>query len=71
MFNFINIYSFIPVSGCVDMGPSAMLCQGAYNAVKIALNIYAIIINLYELRATHSSFFFRYFMPGDSCFIKK
>jgi hypothetical protein len=53
------------------MGPSAMLCPGAYNAVKMALNIYAIIINLYELRATHSSFFFRYFMPGDSCFIKK
>jgi len=26
MFNFIDIYSFIPVSGCVGMGPSALLC---------------------------------------------
>jgi hypothetical protein len=25
MFNFIDIYSFIPVSGCVGMGTSALL----------------------------------------------
>ena len=37
MLNFINIYSFIPVSGCVGMGPSALLCPGVYNAVKTAL----------------------------------
>jgi hypothetical protein len=34
MFNFIDIYSFIPVSGCVGIGPSALLYPGAYNAVK-------------------------------------
>jgi hypothetical protein len=28
MFNFIDIYSFIPVSGCLGMAP------GTYNAVK-------------------------------------
>ena len=28
---------FIPVSGCVGKGPSALLCPGAYNAVKTAL----------------------------------
>jgi len=27
MFNFI-IYSFIPVSGCVGMGPNALSCPG-------------------------------------------
>jgi hypothetical protein len=36
MFNFIDIYSFIPVSGCVDMGPSALLFPGVYNAIKTA-----------------------------------
>jgi hypothetical protein len=30
----MEIYNFIPVSGCVGMGPSALLCPGAYNAVK-------------------------------------
>jgi len=34
MFNFIDIYSFIPVSGCVGIGPSALLGPGVYNAVK-------------------------------------
>jgi len=34
MFNPIDICSFIPVVGCVDMGPSALLCPGACNAVK-------------------------------------
>ena len=28
MFNFIDIYSFIPVSGCVGMITSAVLCSG-------------------------------------------
>jgi hypothetical protein len=37
MFNFINIYSVIPVNGCVGVGPSAPLCPRAYNAVKTAL----------------------------------
>ena len=32
-----NRYMFIPVSGCVGKGPSALLCPGAYNAVKTAL----------------------------------
>jgi len=35
LFNFIDIYSFIPVSGYVVMGPTALLCWGAYNAVKM------------------------------------
>jgi len=37
MVNFIDIYSFIHVSGCVFMGSSALLWPGAYNAVKTAL----------------------------------
>jgi len=37
MLNFIDNYSFIPVSGCVGMDPSALLCPGAYNVVKTAL----------------------------------
>jgi hypothetical protein len=37
MFNFIDIYSFIPVSGCVGMGAGALLCPGANNAVKTTL----------------------------------
>ena len=37
MFNFIDIYSFIPVSGCVGRGPSALLWPGPYSAVKMAL----------------------------------
>ena len=36
MFNFIDIYSFIYVSGCIGRGHSALLCLGAYNAVKMA-----------------------------------
>jgi len=39
MFDFIDIYIFIPVSGCVGMGPSALLWLGAYNAVKTALDL--------------------------------
>ena len=37
MLNFIDIYMFIPVSGCVGSGPSALIYTGAYNAVKTAL----------------------------------
>jgi len=37
MFNLIDIYSFIPVSGCVCLGTSALLCPGVYNTVKTAL----------------------------------
>ena len=33
MFNFI----YIPMGGCVDMGPNALLCPGACVAVKTAL----------------------------------
>jgi hypothetical protein len=37
MFNFIYNYSFIPMSGCVDMGPIVLLFLGARDAVKTAL----------------------------------
>jgi hypothetical protein len=37
--NFIDIYRFTPVSGCVAMGLSSLLCPGAYDAVKTALRI--------------------------------
>jgi hypothetical protein len=37
MFYFIDIYSFIPVSGCVGMGTGALLCPGANDAVKTTL----------------------------------
>ena len=37
MFDFIYIYSFIPMSGCVGMGPSAQLFSEARDAVKTAL----------------------------------
>ena len=48
LFNFINIYSFISVSGCVGRAPlSALLCPGAYNAVKMALsNTYVYMYSL-------------------------
>jgi len=39
MFNFIYHYIFIPVSGCVCGGTSALLCPGSYNAVKTALGV--------------------------------
>ena len=32
--NFIDLYSFIPGSCCVDMGPKVLLCPIAYIAVK-------------------------------------
>ena len=38
--NMISIfYIFIPVSGCVGRGPSALVCLEAYNAFKMALYI--------------------------------
>ena len=37
MFNFTDIYSFIPVSGCVGMCTGALLCLRDYDAVKTAL----------------------------------
>ena len=37
MCNFIYIYSFIPMSCCVGMGPSALLFPGARDTVKTAL----------------------------------
>jgi len=37
MFNFIDICSFIPVSGFAGIGPSVLLCPGAFDAVKMAL----------------------------------
>ena len=37
MFNFIDIYSFNPVNGCVSRTPSALLCPEAYNTVKTTL----------------------------------
>jgi len=43
MFNSIDICSFIPVIGCVGMGPRALICPGAYNAVKMALHPSALL----------------------------
>ena len=37
MFNLIDNYSFIPESGCVGRGASALLYPVAYYAVKAAL----------------------------------
>ena len=37
MFNFIYIYSFIPMSSCVGIGPSAVLFPGPRDAVKTTL----------------------------------
>ena len=34
MFNFIDNYIFISVSGCVGRGPSARNFPGEYNGVK-------------------------------------
>ena len=34
MFDLIDNYSFIPGSGCVDRRHSALLCPGAYCAIK-------------------------------------
>jgi len=37
MFNFIDIYIFIPVSSFVGRGPCALFFPGAKNAIKTAL----------------------------------
>jgi len=54
MFNFIDIYSFIPVSGCAGRSPRALLCPGAYN-VKTAL-ISPIDIIFYQTDTSHTRF---------------
>jgi len=43
MFNFIDIYSFISVIGCVGISPSVLLCPRAYYAVKTALILYILL----------------------------
>jgi hypothetical protein len=40
-----DIYRFTPVSGCVGMGLSSLLCPGAYDAVKTASRIIIFISN--------------------------
>jgi hypothetical protein len=40
MYNFIYSYSFIPMSGCVGMGPSELLFPGVRDAVKTALPLF-------------------------------
>ena len=47
MFNFINIYSFISVSVCVGKGPSALLCPGAYYAVKTSC-LYILLVQMFS-----------------------
>ena len=71
-----TIYIFIPVSGCVGRGPSALLCLGAYNAVKMAL-----LPPLRKLFVYHPYIAFRYWgtslttvlpLPsGSGLFIRK
>ena len=39
MLDFIDIYSFIPMSGGVGMITSPLLCPGAYNVVKTDLDV--------------------------------
>ena len=39
MFNFIDIYIFIPVSGCVGRSPSALFGTMAYNDVMTTLGL--------------------------------
>ena len=58
MFNFIYIYSFIPMSGCVGIGPSALLFPGARDAVKTALLLLLLSKKQYNATVT---LVFRYF----------
>ena len=44
MFNFIDNYNFISVSGCVGMGPSVLL----YNVVKKGLLVLTSLVNKLE-----------------------
>jgi hypothetical protein len=46
MFNLIDNYSFIPVSGCVGRAPSALLCRGGVNTVKTTLTITLTLLNV-------------------------
>jgi len=46
MFNFIDIYSFILVSGCVGLGPRTLLSRG-HNAAKMALGQTTYQINMH------------------------
>jgi hypothetical protein len=51
MLNFIDIYSFIPVSGGVGMVTCALLCPWAYNVVKTALvclHLYCGLRSIYQ-----------------------
>jgi hypothetical protein len=36
IFNLIDIYIFIPASGCISSRLGVLLCPGPYNAVKTA-----------------------------------
>ena len=60
MFNFIDIYSFIPVSGCVGMCTGALLFLGDYDAVKTALLLcyISIIILLTVVFFVDGSFYY-------------
>ena len=49
MFNIIDHLLFIPISGC-RKGPSALVCPGTHNIVKMALSMLSINFgNLCEL----------------------
>jgi len=53
MVNFIDIYSFIHVSGCVFMGSSAMLCPGPIMllrrpCVRAKNNVQLVLVLLYN-----------------------
>ena len=60
MFNFTDIYSFIPVSGCVGMCTGALLCLRDYDAVKTALLLcyISIIILLTVVFFVDGSFYY-------------
>ena len=60
MFNFIDIYSFNPVSGCVGMCTGALLCPRDYHAVKTALLLcyISIIILLTVVFFVDGSFYY-------------
>ena len=53
MFDFINIYSFISVSGCVGMASSALFYMGANNAVKMALKTIRYSLSGAEIKLTN------------------
>ena len=51
LFNCIYIYSFIPLSGCVGMGPSALLFPKARDTVKTALLL--LLLSKKQQRGSH------------------